>query len=179
VLPKLWILWLYASFPGLITIIVVPILSLYWYFRATKNIHSFGAKGLTSPKMAVIWWFVPILQLWKPYFVSQQIWKASNPEMNIREGNEWKTSPSSNLIKVGWLLFLIAAIGLTSISIIHDLTTGRDSIFPTYNIMEERDTPQKFLRLVFDNIFTTALIFFVIMIRKVSIRQELKSSNSI
>lgn len=35
-------------------------LSLYWYYQATENIQSFGAKEITSPVKAVIWWFVPV-----------------------------------------------------------------------------------------------------------------------
>jgi hypothetical protein len=35
-------------------------LSLDWYYQATKNIQSFGTKKITSPGMAVIWWFVPV-----------------------------------------------------------------------------------------------------------------------
>jgi len=47
--------------------ILIIIIILMWYYRATKNIHSFGAKEVTSPRMAVLWWFIPISDLWKPY----------------------------------------------------------------------------------------------------------------
>jgi hypothetical protein len=65
--------------------------------------------------MAVIWWFVPIAFLWKPYIVAQQIWKASNPETKLTEGIEWKQSVGSRNIKLWWILGLsyisIAIIG--------------------------------------------------------------------
>ena len=68
-----------GSISSIIEFIVI-IIALYWFYRANQNIHSFGAKEISSPIMTVIWWFVPILQLWKPYKIAQQIWKASNPE---------------------------------------------------------------------------------------------------
>lgn len=35
--------------------IVALIMTLYWFYRANKNIHAFGAKEVSSPIMAVIW----------------------------------------------------------------------------------------------------------------------------
>jgi Domain of unknown function (DUF4328) len=67
---------------------IAIIISLCWFYRADKNIHAFGAKEVSSPKMAVMWFFVPILQLWKPHKVAQQIWKVSNPEISISDGTE-------------------------------------------------------------------------------------------
>jgi len=51
--------------------IIAFIIMLYWFYRANKNTHIFGATGISSPTMAVIWWFIPILNLWKPYKVAK------------------------------------------------------------------------------------------------------------
>ena len=67
------------SLLNLVTVIVIGIITLIWFYRASKNIHDFGAKNVSSPRMAVIWWFIPITNLWKPYQVAQQLWKASDP----------------------------------------------------------------------------------------------------
>lgn len=95
----------------LILSILLTITLLFWYYRATKNIHSFGAKEVTSPRMAVIWWFVPIAFLWKPYHVSQQIWRASNSEIKLENGTEWKNVPGSKIIKLWWFLYLASIVG--------------------------------------------------------------------
>ena len=73
--------------------IVALIVTLYWFYRANKNIHAFGAKEVSSPIMAVVWWFIPILDLWKPHSIAQQIWKANNPQIILSNGIEWKNSP--------------------------------------------------------------------------------------
>src|SRR4030095_562216 len=88
--------------------IVALIVTLYWFYRANKNIHAFGAKDVSSPIMAVVWWFIPILDLWKPHSVAQQIWKASNPQIILSNGIEWINSPRSNIIILWWVLFLLS-----------------------------------------------------------------------
>lgn len=115
--------------PYLIMGVPAFILFILCYFRANKNIHAFGAKGVTSPIMAVIWWFVPIANLWKPYYVTQEIWKASNPEVKLSEGIEWKNHPSSKLIKQWWILALssIAASVLFGIFVGSAFSTQLDT----------------------------------------------------
>ena len=83
-------------------------LSLYWYYQATENIQSFGAKEITSPVKAVIWWFVPVYFFWKPYTIAQQLWKVSNPKTNLIGGTEWKNSPNSKIIKVWSILAVVS-----------------------------------------------------------------------
>jgi hypothetical protein len=89
---------------------IIPILTfivaLFWYYRASKNIHSFGAKQVWRPILSVIWWFIPPLCLYLPYDVTQQFWKASNPQAKLTVGIEWKEIPSSNMIKLWWLLLI-------------------------------------------------------------------------
>ena len=58
---------------NLIVAIITGIITLIWFYRSNKNIHAFGAREVSSPRMAVIWWFIPILNLWKPYQLAQQI----------------------------------------------------------------------------------------------------------
>jgi hypothetical protein len=89
---------------ALIVWFAVFIISLYWFYKATDNTHILGAKGIFSPSMAVIWWFIPILNLWKPYQLVQQIWKASNPLTVLSNGTEWINSAGSNMVKLWWIL---------------------------------------------------------------------------
>jgi hypothetical protein len=95
----------------LIVSILLNISLLFWYYRATKNIHSFGAKEVTSPRMAVVWWLIPIAFLWKPYRVAQQIWKSSDPDIKLTNGTEWKNTSSSKIIKLWWFLTLASIFG--------------------------------------------------------------------
>lgn len=162
------------TFP-LIILIPIIIMILIWYYKATKNIRSFGAKEITSPEMAVVWWFIPIMHLWKPYMVSQQIWKASNPDINLTEGTEWKKVPSSKIIKIWWVLVLVAVFGSISAYFVADFLTFIND--PT---LSEKTTPQKVLlennlTIPFLVIGIISTICFIRTIRHISNRQQLKS----
>jgi hypothetical protein len=61
--------------------IVASILFLIWFHRAYKNLRPLGAVNLTySPGWAVGGFFVPFLNLVRPFQVMREIWKASDPK---------------------------------------------------------------------------------------------------
>ena len=158
--------------------IVALIITLYWFYRANKNIHAFGAKEVSSPAMAVIWWFIPILDLWKPHSIAQQIWKASNPQIMLSNGIEWKNSHRSNLILLWWVLFLLSIfIGLSGQFLnapeseqlsLNDTYTGQS--IPNYEGLLD-------LLSIIPAIISTLL--FIRIIRQISAWQEIKSGKSI
>ena len=58
------------------------VLSLLFVYRANKNLPSLGGTQLEfTPKWAVIWWFIPIANMWKPYYMVQELMKASDPSV--------------------------------------------------------------------------------------------------
>jgi hypothetical protein len=79
-----------------------------WVHRASVNCHHFIASNRTpspsmrfSPGWAVGCWFVPFLNLWRPYQVIKEIWKVSaNPA-------SWKSEEGSALLVAYWTLTLI------------------------------------------------------------------------
>ena len=155
---------------------LIFIVQLVWYYRSTKNIHSFGAKWVTSPVMAVVWWFIPIFNFWKPYHVTQQIWKASNPEVHLTEGTEWKKSPSSILIKQSWALYLIAIAGLVVVVIFSGIYT--ESVMESEQL--DQSTDSTFLgelpTIPFQILIIISTILFIRIIRQISTWQNQKST---
>ncbi len=164
---------------------VVFILTLYWYYRASKNVRAFGATGITSPVMAVVWWFVPILNLWKPYSVARDIWKASNPQLDVSFSNKintgWKDSPSSNNIQLWWILGLlalfiriIAGIMLSDLYYSDPEQTGQD-----LTVINEMIFYSNFFVIAADILSIFSIIYFIRMIKGVSMRQEIRGGYSI
>ena len=87
------------------------VIFLWWVYRANKNIHSFGAIRVFSPRMSVIWYFVPVINLWKSYQIVKQIWKASNTTVLLAHGDEWKhQNIPLNLIKIWWISEIMLVI---------------------------------------------------------------------
>lgn len=158
--------------------IVALIMTLYWFYRANKNIHAFGAKEVSSPIMAVIWWFIPILDLWKPHIVAQQMWKASNPRIILSNGIEWKNSPRSNVILLWWILLLLSIF----IGIPGEFLNPPESEQLSYNNTYTEQSMPIYEGLL--NILSTipaivSTFLFMRIIRQISSWQEIKSGKSI
>lgn len=84
------------------------IIGFWWTYRANKNIHTFGAKEVYSPRMSIIWNIIPIVHIWKGYQVAKQIWRASDSNLILSNGKEWKYSSLSNqIVKIFWMTFVV------------------------------------------------------------------------
>jgi hypothetical protein len=90
----------------------IPILFLFlltillfgiWIVRANKNVRALGARELSmSPGWALGYFFIPILNLWKPKTAMNQLWLAShNP-------STWNGNPKekSQVVDKWWGLWL-------------------------------------------------------------------------
>ncbi len=80
-----------------------------WMSRAAHNVRALGHTGFEiSPGFGVGSFFIPILNLWKPYQAMQDIWRASLANRN----DSWLSTPSGDLVKgwwAAWLLFSFAS----------------------------------------------------------------------
>ncbi|MCC7071424.1 MAG: DUF4328 domain-containing protein [Deltaproteobacteria bacterium] len=80
-----------------------------WLNRAAHNVRALGHSGFeTSPAFAVGSFFIPFLNLWKPYQATQEIWQASSATSN--ETSSWLSSPRSELIKAWWAAWIFSGI---------------------------------------------------------------------
>lgn len=161
----------------LIVSILLNISLLFWYYRATKNIHSFGAKQVTSPRMAVIWWLIPIAFLWKPYKVAQQIWKSSNPDIILTDGTEWKNTPSSKIIKLWWFLTLASIFGsiVTGVGSGIGFITLYNSDPELFGESTQARLFQSILSIPFLIIEITSIYYFIRVVTQISKWQYQKS----
>lgn len=162
--------------------IVAFIVALFWYYRASKNTHSFGAKQVWRPILSVIWWFIPPLNLYLPYDVTQQFWKVSNPQTKLVIGTEWKDVPGSNMIKLWWILLLSPLFGALIFGLVYGVGFG----LITNDVEEELFVESTESILFFSttsNVFSIvsiiSYILFIKIIKQISKWQELKSGMSI
>ena len=93
--------------------LIAGILFLVWVHRANKNLHYFEKPILRfTPGWAVGWFFVPFMNLYRPYQVIAEVAKASDPEVNPTF-NRVENEPTPAIIKWWWALFLLSSfIGL-------------------------------------------------------------------
>jgi hypothetical protein len=88
------------------------ILFLLWYYRNHRNLGALGASELRfTPGWAVVWWFIPILNLWKPYQVTVEVMKASDPAIGRTDSETRKTMRRPPYV-LAWWLFNFMAVGV-------------------------------------------------------------------
>lgn len=66
---------------GMVLFIATAVVMFKWIYRSNHNARQLGAQGMRfTPGWAVGWFFVPVLQLWKPFQVVKEVFQASqNP----------------------------------------------------------------------------------------------------
>ena len=91
--------------------IAVAIAFLMWIHRAHRNLQSLGNQDLKySPGWAVGWFFIPIMNLFRPYQVMSEIWRGSDPDLPIGDSRAWKSSTVSSLVGWWWAFYLICEV---------------------------------------------------------------------
>ena len=101
VLTPLLALWL----------LVEGVCFLVWLYRLARNLRAFGAERLKfTPGWAVIYFFIPILNLYQPYQIFTEVWQASSldPAARTRAGRQSVHPPA--LLGVWWGCWLLWAL---------------------------------------------------------------------
>ena len=85
------------------------VLFLTWLWRSVKNQEWLGRSGAPiSPLWSVLWWFIPIANLFMPRLAIQELWRSSAP--GTCPGTEWRAGPRSGLIDVWWTFFVLNVV---------------------------------------------------------------------
>jgi hypothetical protein len=95
---------------GLAVLITTAVLFLVWTYRAYRNLLAFGASELTtSPGWAVGSWFVPILNLFRPYQVMKEIWRGSDPATGPTDRRARSDMPVHWALGWWWTFWIVAS----------------------------------------------------------------------
>lgn len=79
-----------------------------WIYRANKNARALGAEGMSfTPGWCVGWFFIPVMNLFKPYQAVDEIWRASDPQA---DSQSWAMSSKSGLITGWWWMWIISGL---------------------------------------------------------------------
>ncbi|WP_017445891.1 DUF4328 domain-containing protein [Gayadomonas joobiniege] len=83
--------------------VVSGFLILRWIYFANYNVRKLGASDLKfSPGWSIGFYFIPILNLWKPYQAMKEIWRASH------HPNDWQSKEGTSLLVVWWAIWIIS-----------------------------------------------------------------------
>ena len=146
---------LFALMSLFIFIFNIVVICMFMY-RANANVRSLGALGVeNSPGWCGGYWFVPILQLFKPFGCMKEIHQASqNPS-----GQEWKSLKAHSMIGPWWGAWLIGNF-VTNFSLRADMSG-----------MIQPETIW-ILDMISSCLLIAAAIFLIYILRSVSSLQE-------
>lgn len=81
---------------------------LLWIYRVYRNLPALGAAGLKfTPRWAVGGFFVPFLNLVRPFQVMSEIWQVSSAVADLRNDTDWKDVPLPVLLRIWWGSWLL------------------------------------------------------------------------
>lgn len=150
-----------------------------WFSKAYQNLFALGASNLSSsPRMAKISFFIPLYNIYKPYVIFQEIWKASNPNTVLSRGDEWQKNRSSNLVKIGWitgiLFVIISATGYFYYQSLISIPNNASSMDPFLNLRNVLVVSTTILILA-NAVFLICAICYVKIIKQVTSWQDSKN----
>ncbi len=85
---------------------IIPriLIILRWFWRANKNARALSGGIETTPGWAWGFFFIPIMNLWRPFQTMEEIWaSAQNP-------GHWRTIETPVLMRWWWGLWLVGNI---------------------------------------------------------------------
>lgn len=92
-------------------IMVLPtaIAFVVWMYRSHKNLRAWGTVGMRfRPYWAWLGFFVPVINLFRPYQIAVEIWQASDPDSDHQQPQSWRKGRINHIISFWWVsLFLL------------------------------------------------------------------------
>ncbi|HSK16850.1 MAG TPA: DUF4328 domain-containing protein [Gaiellaceae bacterium] len=136
-----------------------------WFSRAYANIVPLGAR---EPRFGRGWavggWFVPVLNVWRPKQIANDVWRASDPGAPADQGEEWKGRPVPGFLLAWWLLF---AFGTW-------LAWTTASLLPRGTAAEAERSLLAFAAA--DTLDVVAALFAIAVVRAVTAREEARAT---
>lgn len=141
----------------LIVLLITGIAFFKWTYRANVNSRGFGAQGMEfSPGWAVGWYFIPIMNLFKPFQALKEIWQVSkNP-------SDWSNQNSSAVLGWWWALWIASGI-LGQITFRLEMHANSVSLLQTATVVS----------LISDVVSLLTVWLLLVIVTKISNMQEI------
>lgn len=119
----------FAILAQLSTFFITAVFFLLWTYRSYRNLSALSGRDLRfSPGWAVGWYFVPIMNLFRPYQVMKEIWEGSDPEADPSRPGAWEERPVSPLLPGWWGLWLLSNL-LAGVPVVRPMDPGESALY--------------------------------------------------
>ena len=149
---------------GLLYVLVFVLLTvvfLVWLYRIRINEGDLGISGTRFSNGWSVWvWFIPIMNLFRPYQIMKEAWQASDPDA-IPDG--WMQSAISPLLGWWWALWLVGGYA----------SNVSARIFFGADDLESYITSDR-LDLVSSALLIPSALLAIMIVRGISARQDMR-----
>jgi hypothetical protein len=154
---------------------------LVWWYRAYRNLPGITGRSLRFGRgWAIGAWFVPILSLWRPKQIGNDIWRGGDPEA---PGNAaWTSLPVSPLVNWWWAIYLLSSFiggvagGLLSGDPVLSNSVTSPDLIPVANPPSHTDLVQEHsaaITLAFSNVIDIgSAVLAVLFVKGATERQD-------
>ncbi len=99
-----------AGLVELLLFVVAVVLFLRWLHRCYRNLVELDTENMRfTPGWAVGYWFIPILNLWRPKQILDDLWRGTDARADTGAG-AWRSLPSTGLVATWWALDILAGV---------------------------------------------------------------------
>lgn len=139
----------------LLVFLSTMVLFFMWIHRVHRNLGALGARSLRfSPGWAVGWFFVPVINLFRPHQVVKEIWEESDPQRGT----------GSALIGWWWIFWVLSA-----------LTSNRATSMYLFAEDTDRLLAASWMAMASDAVEAISSAFTIVLVRSIDTRQEATS----
>lgn len=132
---------------------------IYFFFSSYRNIERFGAKDLRYSASQTIWtWFVPILNLFRPKQIANDIWRAST-SLDPATPGAWREAPVTFAMGAWWTFWIIGGVISWRLFVVE---LGRDSTTPGWEISL---IYAGFFVFILHSVAAALLVYFMIRVK--------------
>ena len=161
--------------------LVTAYLFLVWVRRAYENLAAFGGRQLRfTPVWATLGWFVPVLGLFRPKQIVDDLWRGSDPALPPHDhdssggSKRWWERPVPPLLNWWWFAFLASVLAratwfATVRAFASLLTLGLSSV-----LLEDL-RPSAGVAAIADLLTVVAALLAVGVVNEVTARQEARA----
>ncbi len=149
----------------LIAHIALVVAFCMWTYRASKNLQALEVGGRRfSPGWAVGWWFVPIMNLIRPYQVTREIWRGSYPSVTRQDPQAWQNAPLSPILGWWWGAWLASNF----------ILLGAWRALTSSDVAAEELITANYFSLASDALTIVAAVLAFMLVRTITANQEAK-----
>ena len=88
--------------------VAAAVVSIRWFHAAYRNMRAFGLNLRFRPGWSIAAWFVPVLNLWRPKQIANDIWRGSDPALPVHL-DPW-SRPVPALVGFWWAAWIVGLL---------------------------------------------------------------------